>query len=277
MQLTSCRLDLSDRKTKSKDLVGLERKLLNHSYNELRRLRGRFDPLTRATALDLRLRRRGALPLPQVETRAEHVPGQDADANAAKPVVGYIRVSSASQDHAYQRAAIESAARARGDTIADWYADKASGATMHRPQLGRLWSDLDRRRIGRVWIWRLDRLTRSGVADAFEAVDFVRRSGAELVSVADQFALDGGGAGELVLAVLAWAAKMEREKIRENQEAARARLARQGRGWGRPRIPPELRDVVRELSSQGFSVREIAHQLKVSKTWVANALNEIDP
>lgn len=192
-------------------------------------------------------------------------------------VVGYIRVSTPSQDAAYQRLAIDTAARARGERIDEWFADVATGATLkQRPQYVRLREWLDVRRVRRVWVWRLDRLTRSGIADTLEAVDHVRRSGAELVSVADPVALAGvGPLGDLVLSVWAFCAQMERTKIRENQEAARARLARQGRSWGRPPLPTDKRDAVAELASRGFSVRQIARELKVSKTWVHGVLSDL--
>lgn len=181
-------------------------------------------------------------------------------------VVGYIRVSSPSQDYAYQRQAIDAAARARGERVEDWFADVASGSTMDRPALGHLWGALGGGAVRRVWVWRLDRLTRSGIGDTLASVERIRRGGAELVSVADQVALDGGPAAELVLAVLAWCAQMERTKIRENQDAARARLARDGRSWGRPPLPDPLIDAVAALRSQGCSVRQIAHRLKISKS-----------
>lgn len=187
-------------------------------------------------------------------------------------VVGYIRVSSAGQDYAYQRSAIDVAARARGETIGHWYGDVASGSTLERPELGRLRRALDDRAVRQLWVWRLDRLTRSGIADTLASVEHVRRSGAELVSVADRVALDGGPTGELVLAVLAWCAQMELAKIHENQEAARSRMRLQGRSWGRPALPPSVRDAVAAAASQGLSCREIARQLKVSKTWVAEVL-----
>lgn len=187
-------------------------------------------------------------------------------------VVGYIRVSSRSQDYAYQRTAIDAAARGRGARVGAWFADVASGATLERPELARLRSALDARTVSQVWVWRLDRLTRSGIADTLECVSHVRRAGAELVSVADQVALDGGPTGELVLAVLAWCAQIEREKIRENQDAARARLQLQGRAWGRPPLDPCLRDAVALQASQGKSRREIARALQVSKSWVDGVL-----
>jgi len=190
-------------------------------------------------------------------------------------VAGYIRVSSASQDYEYQRTAIVAAARARGDGVDDWFADVASGGTLERPEFRRLQGALDARRVRRVWVWRLDRLTRSGIADTLEVVSHVRRSGAELVSVSDAVALDGGPTGELVLAVLAWCAQMEREKIRENQDAARERMRREGRSWGRQPLPPAMRDAVALEASQGFSRREIARKLKVSKSYVDGVLRKL--
>jgi DNA invertase Pin-like site-specific DNA recombinase len=183
-------------------------------------------------------------------------------------VVAYIRVSSPSQDYAYQRSAIDTAARARGELVGRWYGDVASGSSMDRPALQRLRAELGSGAITRVWVWRLDRLSRSGIGDTLECVDEIRRSGATLASVADGFALDEGPAAELVLAVIAWAAQMERSKIRENQEAARARLAAQGRGWGRPALASHIRDAVVELEARRKTTREIARELQISKTSV---------
>lgn len=181
-------------------------------------------------------------------------------------VAAYIRVSTPSQDYAYQRHAIEAAARA-GGAIVRWYADTATGANMRRPQLERLRRDLARGEIERVWVWRLDRLTRSGIVDTLSTVQEIRAAAA-LSSVADGFALGDGPAGELVLAVLAWAAQMERQKIRENQEAARARLRAQGRSWGRPPLAPSTRDEIDAMTSQGFTPREVSRSLKISTSSV---------
>jgi DNA invertase Pin-like site-specific DNA recombinase len=183
----------------------------------------------------------------------------------APAVAAYIRVSSPSQDYAYQRLAIEAAARGRGEAVGRWYADVASGKSMERPELRRLRADLARGGISRLWVWRLDRLSRSGIADTLNCVNEIRSAGVTLASVADGFALEGS-AGDLVLAVLAWAAQHEREKIRENQEAARARLALLGRGWGRPSHSAETIAQVERLLEAGNTPGEIARGLQISKT-----------
>lgn len=197
-----------------------------------------------------------------------------ASARGAPAVAGYIRVSSASQDHAYQRHAIELAARARGVSIERWFADVATGGTMERPQLSRLRAELARRSITSVWVWRLDRVSRSGIADTLAFVNGCREAGAALVSVADGFALEGP-ACELVCAVLAFAAQLEREKLRENQLAARARLEASGRNWGRPQLPAHKRDGVALLASQGFSRIDIAAQLDISESSVRRVLRDL--
>ena len=182
-------------------------------------------------------------------------------------VAGYIRVSSASQDHASQRHAIELAARARGETIDHWFADTTTGATMERPQLARLWRALEARAVSRVWVWRLDRLSRAGARATLEAVERIRSYGATLASVSDPFTLEGPAA-EVILVLVAWCGEQERIKIRENQAAARARLEEQGRNWGRPRLPAHKVDAVLELWSQQKQRKEIARELQISRAAV---------
>jgi len=89
----------------------------------------------------------------------------------------YIRVSSRTQDHGMQRAAIERAAAARGDTIGAWYAEKRSGKTITRPELDRLRADARAGSVRRVYVFRLDRLTRSGIRDTLEVVEGFRGHG----------------------------------------------------------------------------------------------------
>lgn len=188
------------------------------------------------------------------------------------PAAAYIRVSSRSQDHAYQRVEIERACRARGDSIDLWYADVASGRTMQRPELDELRARVAAREIDRLWVWRLDRLTRSGIVDTLSVLQQFQGAGCAVQSVADGFDL-AGPAAEIVLAVLAWAAQTERVKIAENVAAARARMAREGRHWGNPPLPTETRSFARALGAQGKSVRQIGRELGISKSSAWKILN----
>ncbi|HEX9052287.1 MAG TPA: recombinase family protein [Anaeromyxobacter sp.] len=188
-------------------------------------------------------------------------------------VAAYVRVSSKAQTHATQRAAIEAAAAARGDVVGTWYAEKLSGKTLARPALAQLRADAKAGLICRLYVYRIDRLARSGIRDTFEVVEELRGAGVELVTVADGFDL-AGPAADIVLAVMAWAAKMERLAINERISAARARLEREGRPWGRPsRLTAQDRARALELQAAGMSVRRIAVRMRVPRSTVQRALS----
>jgi DNA invertase Pin-like site-specific DNA recombinase len=191
--------------------------------------------------------------------------------------VGYVRVSSRALDHATQVAAIERAAHARGDTIGHVYAEKRSGKTIARPELDRLRADARAGKIGRLYLFRLDRLTRSGIRDTFEVVEELRAHGCHIVTVADGFDLDGPAA-EIVLAVMAWASKMERLAIGERISAARDRLEAEGRPWGRPRRMNDA-TIARAavMRAEGRSVRQIAVALKIPRATITRALAQKPP
>jgi DNA invertase Pin-like site-specific DNA recombinase len=188
-------------------------------------------------------------------------------------VVAYIRVSSRAQDLGMQKVAIEKAAAARGDEIEDWYSEKRSAKLLARPELERLRAAVRARRVKRLYVFRLDRLSRSGIRDTFEVIEELRAHGTDVVSVSDGFALDGPAA-EVILAVIAWAAKMERLAINERIAAARERMAAEGRPWGRPpRLSRGDCERIRALRKAGRSIRQIAMAIKVPRSTVARAVS----
>lgn len=103
-------------------------------------------------------------------------------------------------------------------------------------------------------------------------VEELRGHGVEIVTVADGFSLDSPAA-EVVLAVMSWAAKMERLAIGERIAAARERVEAEGRSLGRPKRvdAPTLPKACR-LRVSGKTVREIAIALKVPRSTIAAAL-----
>jgi putative DNA-invertase from lambdoid prophage Rac len=192
-------------------------------------------------------------------------------------VAAYIRVSSKSQTLDMQRAALERAARARRDTIVEWFSDKQSAGTLARPGLEDLRQAAREGRVPRLYLYRLDRLARSGIRDTFEVVEELRRHHCELVTVADGFDLTGPAA-EVVLAVMAWAAKMERLAINERIASARLRLEKEGRSWGRPtRLSPLERSRIAQLRREGATIREIAVTVHVPRATVARCLSQKVP
>lgn len=186
----------------------------------------------------------------------------------------YLRVSTGGQTVTSQRHAVARAAAARGDAIgkAGWFSESASSGTLKRPALSRLREAVQRGEFQRVYVFRIDRLTRSGIRDTFEVVGELRRNGAELVSVADGFSVDGPAA-DVVLAVLAWAAQMERNAIGARISAARKRVESKGGRWGRPRrLHTRTLAKARNMQRNGKTITEIAIALKVKRSTLADAL-----
>lgn len=126
----------------------------------------------------------------------------------------------------------------------------------------------------KLYVFRVDRLTRRGIRDTLSIVEDLRSAGCVLASVADGFALDGP-AGDVILAVMGWAAQMERLALGERISAARDRVEAQGGQWGRRRrIDPATLGQARELSAGGLTIREIAARLKVPRSTLSDALSE---
>lgn len=186
-------------------------------------------------------------------------------------VVGYIRVSSRGQDYEMQRDAI---AR-RGVAPAVWYCEKASAKTTDRPELKRLLADARAGLIAELWIFRLDRLTRSGVADTFGVVSELRKAGVTVHAVSDGVTIKPGEdiASDVMLFALGLAASLERTARNERIAAARTRMEARGDAWGRPpRMTPAEMETARRMAADGRTVRAIAQALGVPRSTIGRAL-----
>jgi len=185
-----------------------------------------------------------------------------------------LRVSTLSQGFPTQRHAVERAAAARGDDVKVWYAEKISGSRRDRPPvLKQLLEDARQGKVRVVYVYRLDRLSRRGIRDTLAIVEELQACSCDLVTVADGFLLSGPHA-ELIIAVMAWAAKMERLAIGERVSAAHRRVRSGGGNWGRPsQMGGALLRKARTLRARGASLRQISMSLRVSKTSVQRALS----
>ena len=186
-------------------------------------------------------------------------------------VAAYVRVSTPEQDAALQRAAIDRAASLRGHTPIEWYSETRSGRSWVRPELERLTRAVFQGHHRHVYVWRLDRLTRRGIPDTLDVVRNLRGAGCQLISVTEGFDFTGA-MGELLVSMLAFGAQMESSAQMDRQSAARARLEAEGRAWGRPPLPSDMREKIRALRAEGRSVREIAMAVKVPKSTVFGVL-----
>src|SRR5689334_5299283 len=109
-------------------------------------------------------------------------------------IAAYYRVSSKAQNLDTQRRAVEGAARGRGDVVEAVYQEKQSAKTMKRGELQRLREDVRRRRVRRLYVFRYDRLCRSGVRDLLNLLEEFKQGGCEVIAVADSVDLNGDAA-----------------------------------------------------------------------------------
>jgi DNA invertase Pin-like site-specific DNA recombinase len=201
--------------------------------------------------------------------------GNMGPASSSRKIAAYLRVSSRSQDDATQLHAVERAAAARGDVVDEVYREKRTGKTLDRAELARVRAAARAGELRKLYVYRLDRLTRSGIRDTLDVIEELRAHGCELVSVSDAFDLVGPAA-PVVIAVIAWAAEMERLAIGERISAARDRVERQGGRWGRPtRMSPKERERARAMQEKGSTISAIARALKVPRATIGRALRDV--
>lgn len=180
----------------------------------------------------------------------------------------YLRVSTDAQDHQSQKAIIRAWADKAARPVDEWHTDQESGSTP--------W---ERRALAQVLaasapndaiiVSEISRIARSqlGVLGFLEAA---AAAGVEVVAVKSGITLDRTMSSKIVVAVLALAAEIERDLIRERTKAALAARRAAGLPLGRQpgariakRLTPKA-DEIRTLLAAKVPKRAIARVLGCS-------------
>jgi DNA invertase Pin-like site-specific DNA recombinase len=180
----------------------------------------------------------------------------------------YARVSSKSQDIRSQEVDLKRWAETQDAEIV-WYRDKATGTKMERAGMDRLLADIAAGKIGKVVVWRLDRLgrTASGLTKLFD--DLIARK-VGLFSMRDSIDLETPS-GRLMANVLASVASYETEVRRERQQAGIAKAVADGKTWGgsvkgrRLTVTEEQVTTVKRLHREGEKIAAIARAVGLSR------------
>lgn len=178
-------------------------------------------------------------------------------------IFGYARVSTADQNLDAQTDALSVAGAER------IFADKISGTSRKRPELGKLFDQLRKGDI--VVVAKYDRLARS-LRDLLDIVEAISDRGAGFRSLAEEIDTTTS-AGRLIFHVFASIAEFERDRISERTRDGLDASRRRGRVGGRPpALSPEQKDEARRMRDEdGKSVPEIARLFKVSLSTVRRA------
>lgn len=150
----------------------------------------------------------------------------------------YARVSTdgRGQDPENQLAQLRSWCATSGHQICVESVDHASGArgAAKRPQLAAMFDAAHRRQFDLVLVWALDRLTREGMVATVVQLQRLANAGIVFHSYTEPLlSTDNEMVRDIVLAVMASMAKMERHKISERTKAGLARVRAKGKSLGR--------------------------------------------
>ncbi|AUM19260.1 recombinase family protein [Rhodococcus ruber] len=171
-------------------------------------------------------------------------------------LLGYTRVSTASQDAQLQLDALVDSGVQKRDVFAD--VTSGSRTAIERPGMKRL---LDYVEPGdTVVVWRIDRLGRS-LIDVLNTVNLLRDKGVKIQSLSDGIDPETTS-GRLMLGMLATLAEYERELITERVNAGIAAAKQSGTRFGRPPVDPaviaEKLDIARDARAKGRTAEEAA-------------------
>lgn len=171
-------------------------------------------------------------------------------------LLGYTRVSTATQDAQLQLDALVDVGVQKRDLFAD--VTSGSRTAIERPGMKRL---LEHAEAGdTVVVWRVDRLGRS-LIDVLNTVNLLRERGVNVRSISD--GIDPAtSTGRLMLNMLATLAEYERELIVERVNAGIAAARQNGTKFGRPLSDPvevaEKLQVVADARKRGRTAEEAA-------------------
>ncbi len=173
----------------------------------------------------------------------------------------YVRVSTKEQTTQNQERELRQWADRLGFEVGQVYADTASGARADRTALAAVLAGAHRREFDILLIWSLDRMSREGIGPMIRYMDQLRAAGVGVMSHQESWVDTGSPVWELLLAVFAWVAQQERQRIGERVRAGQARARAQGVRFGRK---PRLVDLeeLRRRRTQGQGWRRIARAMK---------------
>ncbi len=187
-----------------------------------------------------------------------------------KRVALYARTSLGTekgQNPETQLLALRAWAERLGVEVVAEYVDQASGTRADRAALRALLEAAHRREIDAVLTWALDRLSREGIGPMVTYLERFKAAGVVVKSHQESWLDTESPVTDLLLAVFAWVARQERERIRERVKAGIDRARAAGQRFGRPRVVLDAGRVQR-LLDQGLSLREVARRTGYSRATI---------
>ncbi|MFC4258538.1 recombinase family protein [Marinobacter lacisalsi] len=197
-------------------------------------------------------------------------------------VRAYLRASTKEQDASRARADLEEFAEKQGLTIASYYVENESGASLKRPELFRLLSDCQKGDI--LLVEQVDRLSRLNASDWDYLRQEISNRGVRVVALDlptshmltnendDEMTTRMMGAiNGMMLDMLAAIARKDFTDRRRRQAQGIAKAKAKGKYRGRP-VDRERHQNIRDMIDKGHSWTEIGRFIGVSRSTIARAV-----
>ncbi len=193
-----------------------------------------------------------------------------AKRNSTPRVALYARVSTTDQSTESQLLDLRRYVSERGWNIFNEYVDEGiSGTKDSRPALNELMNDAKKRRFDVVLVWRFDRFARS-TKHLILALEEFKNLGIDFVSYQENIDTSSP-LGSAIFTIISAVAQLERDIIAERVKAGLRKARENGKRLGRPKTSVDV-EKLRQLRSEGLSLRVIAGQVGISHTKVAQML-----
>jgi DNA invertase Pin-like site-specific DNA recombinase len=184
----------------------------------------------------------------------------------------YTRVSKSdgSQDPENQLRELKTFCERQGWEVTEVYTDFASGSRNDRASFKRLMIDASKRKFDNVLFWAMDRFSREGIEATLSYIRQLDSYKVGFRSYQEPFFDSCGPFRDMLVAMFATFASLERAKISERTLSGLAKARSQGRVGGRPKAEESiaLLKVFTRLKASGLSVRKIAAEMRISPTTV---------
>ena len=145
----------------------------------------------------------------------------------------YARCSTSEQDYTRQLEELRRDAAAMGWEVVQEIGSLTSGSS-NDSDLSRIQAFAHGHRFDRLMVWELSRLSRRGPGPILSLLEQLNREGVRVWSHSDPWLQTEGPTWDLLVAILGWVAKFEREMISTRTKSALASRRALGVRLGRP-------------------------------------------
>jgi DNA invertase Pin-like site-specific DNA recombinase len=196
----------------------------------------------------------------------------------------YARVSTddKGQDPENQLRQLRAWCASAGHQVVREYVDHASGGkgADKRPEFAAMLADAHKRQFDLVLCWALDRLSREGMVPTVLHLQRLASYGVGFHSYTEpMLSTDNEMVRDIVLAVMASLAKIERQKISERTRAGMERVrqhgSKSGKAIGRPSISDRTRTRIVEMLAAGTGIRATARAVGTGNETVHRIAREL--